>query len=200
MNAQIKAGIKAGVVPAFSPNTHYMIMNRENPRNEFVANVSSIQNGTSIGAFAQIGLEKSFFLRAEALYNQYETNYEMRYTWGERFRSSNETQYVEKTKRLDIPVSLGANLGNFEVITGLVARFILDNQNEMRGIAGYSESMSPIQFGLQSGIGLNILNLNIGLTYQMDFQNYGEHIYINGRNMDLQNRPTRLIASIAYTF
>jgi hypothetical protein len=200
VHSQVSFGIKAGVSPTFSPKTNYTIANRKSPRNEFTFNIASVSSGLMFGAFVEKELDQSFFIRAEAIYNQFETTYDIRYTWGERTRSANVDTYIEKRKRLDIPVSIGARFGDFEISSGIVARMILSNENDMRQINGYEESLTPFQIGLQTGVGLSIMNVTFGLIYQMDFQNYAEHISINGDNLDLSNSPSRLTATIGYKF
>lgn len=199
-HAQFSFGIKGGAAPVVAPNTNYTIANRAVPVDEFTFNISDIKNGFYAGAFSQYDLDASFFLRAEALYNWYEIDYLINYTFESRFRSSDEVTYTEKVHRVDLPLSLGARIGAFEVVSGLVPRFILKNENEMASMEGYSEEMKTLQLGFHSGVGINIQHVKIGMSYQMDFQNYGAHIRFRGESLDLQNRPSRIIFTLGYEF
>ena len=199
-NAQVTVGLKAGTSPSITPGMNYTIGNRATPREEFTFNVTSVNSGLYLGGFLQIDIDQNFFLRGEALYNRQETDYLLNYTFDSRFRSSNEIIYTERVHRLDVPVSMGANLGPVEVFSGLLTRILIQNENEMQELDDYSESINSIQFGLQSGIGFNIMNVNIGMTYQIDFQNYGAHILIDNESLDLQNSPSRFVATLGYRF
>jgi hypothetical protein len=70
----------------------------------------------------------------------------------------------------------------------------------MEVMDGYEEASNPLQLGLQAGVGFNLGHLNLGLAYQMDFTNYGDHMKVNGNPLTLQNSPSRLVATIGYRF
>lgn len=199
-NAQFSLGFKGGTSPSVTPNTFYTIANRTSPRNEFSFNITNVNSAIYLGGFAQMDIDQNFFLRGEALYNSYENNYLVRYTFESRFRSSQEKVYLEKVQRLDFPVSIGARLGVVEINSGIVTRLMIQNENEMQEIKGYGESIKTVQMGVQTGVGLNLMNVNIGLTYQLDFQNYGSHIIFDNENLDLQSSPARLVATLGYQF
>jgi hypothetical protein len=199
-NAQFSVGFKGGTSPSLTPNTFYTIANRTSPRNEFSFNITNVNSAVYLGGFAQMDIDQHFFLRGEALYNSYENNYLVRYTFESRFRSSQENSYTEKVQRLDFPVSIGARIGAVEINSGIVTRLLIQNENEMKEINGYGESTKTVQMGVQTGVGLNLMNVNIGLTYQLDFQNYGAHIIFDNENLDLQSSPARIIASLGYKF
>lgn len=198
--AQFTFGLTGGAAPAIAPNTNHAIANRANPADEFTFNVADVKSGLYLGVFTELGLDASFFIRAEALYNWYEAEYLLNYTYESRTRSSTESSYSEKVQRIDLPLSLGARIGMFEVLTGLVPRVILKNDNEMSDMDGYSESLDALQLGFQSGVGLNFQNVRLGMTYQMDFRNYGAHMSYRGESLDLQNRPSRILISLGYRF
>ncbi len=199
-NAQFSFGIKGGAAPVVAPNTNYTIANRAVPVDEFTFNISDVKNSFYLGGYTQYNLDASFFLRGEALYNWYEIDYLVNYTFESRFRSSDEVTYTEEVHRIDLPLSLGARIGTFEVVSGLVPRLIVKNENEMESLSGYADEMKTLQLGFHSGIGINIQQVTVGMTYQMDFQNYGAHIRFRGESLDLQNRPSRIIFSLGYQF
>ena len=199
-SAQIEFGVKAGISVPVSPNANSIIVNRQSPRDEFLFNAKSVGNGITLGVFAEQNLSEPFFLRGELLYNQFETTYELNYTWNNGPREFDSKIYTEKTVRIDIPITLGVRLDAFEITSGVVARYVVSNENEMVALSGYEETLNPLQIGLQAGVGLNLRNLNLGLAYQMDFTNYGDHMTYNGNGLTIQNSPSRLVASIGYRF
>ena len=199
-SAQIEFGVKAGISVPVSPNANSIIVNRQSPRDEFLFNAKSVGNGITLGVFAEQSLSEPFFLRGELLYNQFETTYELNYTWNNGPREFDSQVYTEKTARIDMPITLGVRLNAFEITSGVVARYILSHENEMAELTGYEDTLNPLQLGLQAGVGLNLGNLNIGLAYQMDFTNYGDHMMINGNELSIQNSPSRLVATIGYRF
>lgn len=200
VNAQISFGVKAGSSIAVAPNTHYTFANRETPRDEFIFNVTNASSAIYLGMFAEIDLNDYFFLRTEALYNQFDLEYMVKYTRETQIRSTERQYFTEKIRRIDLPVSLGVRLGNMDVTSGLVARYNISNKNELSAIEGFKANAPKMELGFQTGVGINIANASLGLNYQIDFRNYGNHISINGDQLDLQNRPTRLVATIAYRF
>ncbi len=199
-SAQIEFGVKAGILVPVSPETNSIIVNRQSPRNEFLFNAKSVGNGITLGVFAEQNLSEPFFLRGELLFNQFETTYEMNDTWNSGSRESDSRTYKEKTMRIDVPVTLGVRLDAFEITSGVVARYVLSHENEMDVLEGYGEASNPVQLGLQAGVGLNLGQLNLGLAYQLDFTNFGDHLTYNGKALTLQNSPSRLMATIGYRF
>ncbi len=196
---QATFGVKAGVSPAVTPNTSYIFANRETPRDEFTFNILNVNNGIYLGGFTQVDM-KPFFFRFEALYNQYQIDYSLNYTFEVRGRSAQEKILTEQFHRIDIPASVGVNLGAFEVNSGVVAHFNLSQDSELSQVDGYQSNLSAVELGWQTGIGINLANVNLGLTYQMDFNNYGSHMKVNEGSLEMSNSPTRLIATIAYKF
>ena len=196
---QMSFGVKAGVSPSVAPNTSHVFANRETPRDEFTFNIANINNGIYIGGFTEVDM-KPFFFRFEALYNQHQVDYILNYTFEKRGRSAQESILSEQYHRIDIPASVGVNLGAVEVTSGILTHFNLSQDSELNQIEGYEGDLPTFELGWQTGIGVNLANVNLGLTYQMDFNNYGSHMNVNGSTLEMSNSPTRLIASIAYKF
>jgi hypothetical protein len=199
-NAQWSFGLKTGSSFFTPQTTNQTFVNRTIPCDEFRLGIQDVSNSIYAGAFGQLDLDAHFFLNFEALYNAKQITYTADYRFEKEGRSADVVTYLERTKQIDLPVSIGVHLGEIDLHSGFVARYILSSQNEMEYIVNYHETMRNVQFGFQTGIGFSIARAYFGLTYQMDFENYGAHLNINGENLDLSNCPSRLIGTVGYRF
>jgi hypothetical protein len=56
------------------------------------------------------------------------------------------------------------------------------------------------KFGWHSGVGLNFHNIIFDVRYQQQFGNYGQGVFVEGKELLLKNAPGRFTASVAFRF
>ena len=199
VEGQVTMTMTAGISPQRTPEAHYIFVNRSSPRDEFTFDLSTVKASYFIGVGARYDI-KPFFFSAEAQYNKRQYVYNIAYTFPGFGRTEEVVQYTESMNVINLPVSIGVDLGIVDVINGFIPQVIVSHQTDLEDFRGYSDKLSPVRFGWHSGIAANIANMRIGLDWQMDFNNYADHIYINDQNLALAGRSSRIVGTLTYNF
>lgn len=197
--AQFSMIVSSAVAPQQTPDLHYIFVNRSSPRDEFTFDLSQVKASYFFGVGAKYDVNP-FFFTAEALYNKQEYVYDVAYTFPAFGRTEEAIQYTEYMNTITMPVSLGVNLGVVEVTSGFLTHIIASQDTDLKAIRGYSQDLNLFRFGWQSGVAARIAQLRVGVSYQMDFNNYADHAYINNQNLSLQGSSTRYLATLGYHF
>jgi hypothetical protein len=182
-----------------TPPSHYIFVNRSSPRDEFTFDLLQVKAAYFVGVGAKYDLQP-FFLAAEAQYNRREYIYDVVYTFPGFGRTEQSVQYAEYMNVINVPLSLGVDLGTVDVVSGFLPQIVLSQQSELENLIGYSQKLSRVRFGWHTGFAVNVSQLRIGVNYQMDFNNYADHAYIRNQPLALQGRSTRILGTIAYNF
>lgn len=189
----------AGVSLQQNPSSNHLIVNRSSPRDEFTFDLAQVKASYYVGVGARYDLHP-FFIAADALYNKREYVYNIANTFP-GFGRSEETQIMtESMNVINIPLTLGVDLGLFDITSGFLPQVILSHDSDLAGLEGYSDKLSRLRLGWHSGVAANISAMRIGLSWQMDFNNYADHAYIGEQNLALQGRSNRFLASMSYLF
>lgn len=198
-HAQFSMVYSAGISPQQSPNGHYIFVNQATPRDEFTFNLAQVKASYFIGAGTRYDV-KPFFFTGEAQYNKREYVYNVEYTYPDFVRSEETIAYNETMHMINVPVSIGVDLGVMEVTSGFLPQFVVSHKSDLENISGYSEKLNPVRFGWQSGLAAKVANFRIGLNYQMDFNNYADHMAVNGDNLSLSGRSSRFVGMFSAMF
>ena len=197
-NAQVTMSVTAGVSPQQTPQPNHIFVNRSTGQ-EFTFDLAEVKSSYFIGVGARYDL-KPFFVGADALYNRREFAYNVDYTMPEFGRTEQTEVYNEQMHIINVPLTLGVNLGIVDVTSGFVPQVIVSNQSDLSNLNGYSEKLDRLRLGMHSGVAANIKDIRVGLSWQMDFNNYADHAYINDQNLTLQGRSSRFLGTLSYLF
>lgn len=195
----LKMLFTAGVSPQQTPSGHHIIVNRSTPADEFTFNLSQAKASYVIGLGARYDL-KPFFISGEALYNKREYVYNIDYTFPEFQRSEVTQQMTETMNVINVPLTLGVDLGLIDVTSGFLPQFVISQKSDLSQVAGYSQKLDRIRLGMHTGVAVNINDLRIGVSWQMDFNNYADHAYIKNQHLSLSGRSTRIVGTMSYIF
>jgi hypothetical protein len=198
-HSQMIMTVTTGISPQQSPNGHYIFVNRSAPRDEFTFDLAQVKASYFVGVGGRYDL-KPFFFSGEAQYNKREYIYDVSYTYPGIPRTVDVEQYNETMQMINIPLSVGVDLGIVQVSSGLLPQLIISHQSELEKLEGYSKKRTPFRMGWQSGLETKISNLRIGLNWQMDFNNYADHLFIGNQPLTLQGRPSRILGTFSYDF
>ena len=198
-NAQVTMSFTTGVSPQQNPASNHIFVNRSSPADEFTFDLAQVKASYFVGVGAKYDL-KPFFLAAEALYNKREYVYNVDYTFPEFGRTDQKDVYNEHMNIINVPLTIGVDLGVVDVTSGFLPQIIVSNQSELANLPGYSEKLDRLRWGMHSGLAANIKDLRIGVSWQMDFNNYADHAYINNQNLTLQGRSNRFLGTLSYLF
>jgi hypothetical protein len=189
----------AGVSPQQKPASHHIFVNRTSPSNEFTFDLSDVKASYIIGVGARYNLNP-FFIAAEAQYNRREYTYNVSYTYPEFGRTDQTQAYSESMNVINVPLTLGVDLGIVDVTSGFLPQLVVSQKSDLSSISGYSQKLNPLRFGWHSGLAANIKDVRLGVSWQMDFNNYADHAYINEQNLTLQGRSSRILGTLSYQF
>ncbi|MEP6646193.1 MAG: hypothetical protein ABJC12_03825 [Saprospiraceae bacterium] len=188
-----------GISPEQTPATHFIFVNRSSPRNEFTFDLAQVKASYFIGFGAKYDVQP-FFFSAEAQYNRREYIYNIKYTFPGFGRSEQSQLLSETMSVINVPLTLGVNLGKIDVTSGFLPQIILSQDTDLKNLAGYNQNLKWLRFGWHSGVAANIGDVRVGVSMQMDFNNYADHAYIRNQSLALQSRSTRMLGTLAYQF
>lgn len=188
-----------GVSPEQSPTTHFIFVNRSSPRNEFTFDLAEVKASYFIGFGAKYDV-KPFFFAAEAQYNKREYIYDIDYTFPGFGRTEQKKLLTESMNVINVPLSLGVDLGAVDVTSGFLPQIIISQNTDLINLQGYNQNLKWLRFGWHTGVAANIGDMRVGVSMQMDFNNYADHAYIGKQNLALQGRSTRMLGTLSYQF
>lgn len=199
LEAQVSMVYSIGISPQQAPKGHYVFVNRSSPNSEFTFNLAQVKASYFAGAGVRYTMAP-FFLMTEAQYNKRSYVYDVVPTSSSFDRSEETIQFTESMHAINVPVSVGVQLGFIEVFSGFLPQFIVSHQTDLDLLTGYSDDLKTLRFGWHTGIAAKVHKLRIGLTYQMDANNYADHISINDQQLKLSGRSSRIIGSLSFAF
>ena len=198
-NAQISMTVTGGISPGRHPQAHHIFVSTNNPTDEFMFDLKQIKPSFLIGVGAKYDV-KPFFFAAEAQYNQRQYVYSITPTENSFFRSVQEQDLTETMDVVYLPVTLGVDLGVMDITSGFLPQVIVSQQSELESLEGYSQKLNRLRLGWHSGVGVNINAVRVGVSWQMDFNNYADHAYFNDQSIALQGHPSRWLGTVSYQF
>ncbi len=197
--SQVAFTFSTGVAPQQNPSSHYIFVNRSSPRDEFTFDLNTVKASYYVGAGARYDMD-SYFFQAEAQYNRREYIYDISYTFPAFGRTEQTVKYAEQMNVINFPLSLGVDLGLVDVSSGFLPQLFISHQSDLENLTGYSEKLAFLRFGWQTGFAVNVKQLRVGVNYQMDFNNYADHISIRSQSLALQGRSSRMLGTLSYNF
>lgn len=190
-----KFGVRAGVSTTNIEANELIIRNDQDQESLGLA-IEEANYGYHFGLFAQFKGEK-FFLQPEVLFNSNSVDFKVTdLTLMESVPQILNEQY----QYLDIPVMLGFKVGPLRLQGGPVGHVFIDNKSELLQIDNYSEQFEDLTFGWQAGLGLDFWKFVLDLKYEGNFNNFGDHIIIQGNEYEFDRTPSRLVASLGIAF
>jgi hypothetical protein len=196
--SQLSMTVTTGISPQQTPSSHYIFVNRSTA-DEFTFDLSTVKATFFAGAGVRYDV-KPFFFQADALYNKREYVYALSYTYTGSGRTDQSNSYSEQMTVINVPLSLGVDLGIVDVTSGFVPQMVVSQHSDLEDLTGYHQDLNFLRFGWQSGVAFHVSQLRIGLNYQMDFNNYADHAYIRNQSLELNGLTSRLVGTMSFIF
>lgn len=192
--AQFEMGLKTGL--SSTELAQSSIFAKNNGQN-IQLSVADAKYGFHFGLYTRVSF-LGIYVEPAFLFNSSNVDYNL----DEGFFDSGiiSTIRSETYNNLDIPLMIGCKLGFFRVQAGPVAHIFLNSASELTSIDGYSQKFKDASYGLQAGIGLDILKIRLDVNYEANLSKFGDHINIDGTDFDFDERPGRLVASLGIRF
>ncbi len=193
---KFKFGIRGGVSTTEITADQLLVTNAED-MDRLQLGIQEANYGYHFGLFAQ-ARAGSFFIQPEVLFNSNSVDFKV------VDLTVNQTVpdiLNEKYQYLDIPVMIGFKLFNtIRLQGGPVGHVYLNNSSQLFDIEGYEEEFEQFTYGYQAGVGIDFWKFVIDVKYEGNFNNFGNHIVIDGQSYEFNQSPTRLVASVGIAF
>ena len=187
----VKFGIKAGLTTTSIKADSLSILNPDSAHNLGLA-IKNAKNGFQFGVYTKIG--KGIFVQPEIIFNSNSVDYTLTDVNGSQLKN-------EKYQYLDVPILLGVKLGPLRLQGGPVGHYFLNSTSELFQIAGYKQAFKKMTYGGQLGFGLNLgKHFNIDLRWETNLSKFGNHIEFFGNSYAFDDKPSRFLATVGWTF
>jgi len=198
LEAQWTFYMKAGISPESNPANYPLIVNRQNPYEEFLFNLIQVKTQYFGGIQVRCDMGTNFFVESGAAYTQRKSVYSMKYTMGREKGTYQELQEIED--QLILPLSIGVKLKSFEITSGFLGFVSLAKQSELNHIVGFSDQSDKVQMGWHAGAGINLNKVFLGVEYQSAMNRTGIGMSVNQQPLELRNVPGQCVFNIRYKF
>ena len=192
--SQFELGIKTGISSTdLSPKS--ILIN--NGGNDMTLTIQEANYGFHLGLYTRVTIA-NIFIEPSFLLNSTSVDYNLT---EEIFDSGIISSIRSETyNNLDIPLMVGIKVGPFRLQGGPVAHIFLNSSSDLTTISGYAQKFKDASYGIQGGIGLDILKVRLDFNYETNLSQFGDHINIDGQPYDFDQRPGRLVASVGIKF
>ena len=100
--------------------------------------------------------------------------------------------------RVDVPVIIGAKLGNLRIGLGPVGSMIISDKSDLKEISGYEEKIKNATLGYQLGGGFDIWKFTLDVRYEGNLTKLGDYIDTGTVNEKFDSRARQVIFSLGF--
>ena len=196
--SQVQFDIALGVSPGSNPNAYGIIVNRENPVEEFQFKLVHVDPQFIGSLKAHVPMNDQFFLEGGVSYTQRNSVYHIQYTMPTREPAEQEMLLEESESMILLPVNIGVVLGKFNVTSGLRLKKNISESNELKQIDGFISDDNSMQMGWQMGLRYGFNRTMIGVEYMGTLNRVCEGMYVNGNSLAIMTVPGSFVFSLQY--
>lgn len=153
----------------------------------------------ALGVTAKKNLGSDFFLQTELMYNTSKTEYRLDEI-GENIEFNLGNEFAMREHRLTIPVSLGADLGNFSAHTGVNINGIISSEDELDNLPGIDDDSKSLYLGWHAGLKYNIGSIGLEVRYMQDFRNHASGLTYGSKEIEFYGNRSRIMFLASYNF
>ncbi len=191
---QFEMGMKMGISSTeLSPKS--ILFN--NGENDMSLSIREANYGFHFGLYTRVSLA-NLFIEPSFLLNSSSVDYDLTEEIFDTGIISNIRS--EMYNNLDIPLMVGMKIGPFRIQGGPVAHIFLNSASDLTAINGYAQQFRNATYGLQGGLGIDVMKFRFDINYETNVSIFGDHITIDGDSYDFAQRPGRFVASLGYRF
>jgi hypothetical protein len=182
-------GVKAGINTTTNVFKNAKLSNDEGKGYNIINNEAKV--GFLAGAYARVSI-LGFFVQPELYYAQSRTEISL-----QEIGSTTVSKEVNKLNTLNIPILFGTKFGPFRVNAGPVATIILSNTNIVDNVSGLDQDMDKANWGLQAGVGVDILKISLDARYETSISKLGSaYNTASGSTVNFGSRPQQFIFTL----
>lgn len=198
--SNLRFGIKFGISPGYNRSGESLLVNRTNPFEEFQLRLFNTKQQFFVEVNAHLKLNDNFFLETGLGYTRTAATYRLDFRMIQLDMPSKEMYMSESRNIIQLPVEIGARLGNLEVTSGFRAIQSLSTTNELSHVKGFQSEDSGFSMGWQMGARYPIKGTFIGVQYLGHFERVGTGMSVQSQSLELTNIPGRWVFSLQYRF
>ncbi len=198
VRGQFSLGAKMGISsPGLNPEEQTF----SNPEqtNTYRLKLERARAGFHVGLAVRVQLG-ALLLQPELLYDTYTVEYELDRLVDGGGQSPVLTAPRERFHYLDFPLLVGLKLGPLRLHAGPEGHLYIGSDSDLTRFVGYSESFSSLQWGWETGLGLDIWKLTLDFRYEGRFNRFGNHIRLYGQESPFDQRMNRFLIQLGYRF
>ncbi len=188
-----------GVSPKQLPVHAGLIINREDPMNEFIFNLKEVEQSYSLGIRKNFRFSNPFYGTLGLEYSRETQHYSMLFTHQE-FPEGNEFELETSHQVISIPAGVGVKFNRLDVTSGLQMQYNIRSEMKEEIPMGIEMDKPGLEMGWYTGIGYSFDRTRIGVQYQSSLHRYGNNLSHNGKSMALTNVPGNIKFTIGYSF
>jgi hypothetical protein len=183
-------GLKAGINTTTDVFKNVRLSNDNGQTGYDIIN-NQAKVGFLAGAYARVSV-LGFFVQPELYYAQSSTEITL-----QQIGSTNVSKEVNKLNTMNIPILFGTKFGPFRVNAGPVATIMLSSTNIVDNVSGLKQDMDKANWGLQAGVGLDILKISLDARYETGISKLGSaYNTTTGSKVNFGSRPQQFIFTL----
>jgi hypothetical protein len=198
--AQVQFKAEFGASPASNSTSAGIIVNRNNPHEEFQFNQTQVKPQFYGGIRANIKLGTPFFLETGISYTKRTAEFHLDYTMPLPENPTGEMYVSESEDMLLFPLDIGVSMGKLEVTSGLTAIKTISAIKELSHVKGFHSDGNSLKMGWQMGVRYGINRTQIGIEYQGSLNRVGQGMSVNGNSLEIMNVPGKMVFTMQYRF
>ncbi len=173
ISAQVSYSVHAGAGPAKSLRSAAVRIPSWNGQGDYALRPIRQSETFKLGFGISRVYNSRFLVQSEVAYSTSSTEYAM---WQIPFDSENRPSMTIQSRehRLTIPVSIGAQLGNFSLHSGVNLNAIIYKDSGFKELPDFVDNGSVIYLGWQAGLRYDLGPVGLEVRYEQDFRNYGQ--------------------------
>jgi hypothetical protein len=196
-HSQIKFGIRGGLnTTEINPGS--LLITNQSDIDEFRLDLQEARYGYHLGLFIQAN-SQFLFIQPEVWFRSNSAEFAVEDVQN---NMGNET-FTERYQYIDIPVQLGIRLGPVRLGCGPIAHLFINSVTEFEAnsqVEEYEKRFEDITLGYVGGLGVDIWNFHIDITYEGNFSQFGDHFTFYGRQYAFDRSPSRIIGTVGISF
>lgn len=192
LNAQVSYSVHAGASPAKSLRSAAIRIPSWNGQGDYALRPTRQSETFKLGLGISRVYKSRFLVQSEVAYSTSSTEYSM---WEIPFDSESRPSMTIQSRehRLTIPLSIGAQLGDFRVHSGVNLNAIIFKESGFTELPDFTDNGSVMYLGWHAGLRYDLGPVGLEVRYEQDFRNYGQGLETSQREVVFYGNRSRLM-------
>lgn len=192
--SQFEYGIRMGA-SSQNVNTESFLL-ESNSLEDIKISLGDAAYGYHIGLYTQFKA-LGITISPEVIFNSNSYEYKL-----QEITEGSEVEKIVKDnyQYIDVPVLFGLKLGPLRAYAGPEVHYFVNSYSNLVKENGFEEQIDKLNYGAIAGAGLNVGKLRFDLRYELNFDNFEDHIFYENAQLNFDSNDSRLIFSLGWKF